>query len=124
MAEDRGPAEAAAAVASARPTRAPVKPTITRYEAVMMPRGNIVFEMPSRRVEASFATILEAKTHADQLNKWLASRPAADKRYRMFVPPAEKTEAMLIELIDQMYDPGALELELDALTAQAEAVEP
>lgn len=76
-------------------------PTIVRYEALRMPRGNIVVEQPSKRVEAQFGTFEEAAVHADQLNKWLSARPAADRRYRMFVPPPEPTEAALLAMFER-----------------------
>lgn len=75
---------------------------LTRFEAWGLPRGNVVIAFPSRRVEAEFDTLEEAHIHAHQLNEWLERRPAPDKRYRMFLPPPEPTEARLIELIDQM----------------------
>ena len=80
------------------------KRTINRYEAFQLPRGNVVVEIPSRKVEATFDTFAEAQLHAAQLNEWLERRPAPDRRYRMFVPPPEPTEARLVELIDRMYD--------------------
>ena len=84
--------------------------TIARYEAVELHRGNLVVEIPSRHVEATFARIEEARVHADQLNKWLAARPTPDRRYRLFVPPAERTEAELIAMIDAIYEPEAVPL--------------
>lgn len=78
--------------------------TIVRYEAWEYPRGNIVVEVPSRHVEASFARIEEARTHADQLNKWLAARPAPDRRYRLWDIPPEPTEAGIVAIIDRIYD--------------------
>ncbi len=92
--------------------------TITRYEPWALPRGNLVFEMPSRRVEAEFDTMAECETHADQLNKWLAARPAPDRRYRMFVPPAERTEAELVAMVDSIFEPERVPLG-DLQTTQA-----
>ncbi len=76
--------------------------TIVKFEAWALPRGNVVIEFPSRRVEAEFDTHEESVIHAHQLNEWLDRRPTPDKRYRMFLPPPEPTEARLFELIDQM----------------------
>lgn len=79
--------------------------TIVRYEAWNLPRGHLVYEIPSRQVEAEFPTFAEARVHADQLNKWLAARPSPDHRYRMFPMPVEPTEAALVGMIDRLYEP-------------------
>lgn len=78
--------------------------TITRYEAYRLPRGNVVVELPSKAVEASFDSFELARTHAHQLNEWLAHHPAPDARYRLFVPPPEPTEAALVETVDRLFD--------------------
>lgn len=95
--------------------------TIRRYESWAMPSGNLVFEMPSRRVEAEFDTLAEADTHADQLNKWLAARPSPDRRYRMFVPPPEPTEAALVACIERIGDLESPAAVVTALLAEVVA---
>ncbi len=82
---------------------------LTRFEAWGLPRGNVVIAFPSRRVEAEFDTLEEAHVHAHQLNEWLERRPAPDKRYRMFLPPPEPTEAALFEMIDRMMHPETMD---------------
>lgn len=117
----------AAYVGTAKPHQAPAQdgdaapaaPTILRYEALRMPRGNIVVEQPSKRVEAQFGSFQEAEVHADQLNKWLAARPASDRRYKLYVVPPEPTEAGLVALIDRIYEPEAVPLEMLKSTAAA-----
>ncbi len=102
--------------------------TIRRYTAWSLPRGNVVIEMPSRLVEASFDSFEEAQTHADQLNTWLARRPAQDARYRRYVLPAEPTEAQLVEMLDRLaeldrYPAAAFKAVDAAVTAALEDAE-
>ncbi len=46
-----------------------------RFDAVRMPRGNLVVAMPQRWVEAAVPSMEEAEALAEALNRWLAAKP-------------------------------------------------
>lgn len=76
------------------------------YEAVQLPRGNVVVQKPSNVIEAALASPAEATAFAEALNRWLESRPTPKTFlvYRDFEMPARTpTEFDLFQIIDGIY---------------------
>lgn len=112
----------------------------TTYEALAFNRGIVVFEMPSRNVEAeNFNTLEDARRFADVMNRWVEGKPTPATMhnntaltYNPFYRDVrrEPHAAELIELLDRLFDPedkldllqGSIAAEFDHIKRELQTV--
>jgi hypothetical protein len=81
----------------------------THYDAVEMPRGNLVVAMPSREVFKAFPSMQEAQAVARQLNAWLDRPSEPDYEVELFTWEAPgDLEQRLFRILDRMLEPERL----------------
>jgi hypothetical protein len=79
------------------------------YEAVELPRGNVVVSMPSRDVFGAFPSMQEARAVAQQLNAWLERDPDDLTLTEVFEWESEGDLVQRLErILDKLHGPAEL----------------
>jgi hypothetical protein len=71
------------------------------YEAVQLPRGNVVISFPSRDLVGAFDSMEEAEAFARFKNRWLESEPAPGDSVNEPMEWGDDWEARLMAIIDK-----------------------